>query len=78
MRIKQGDKLICLEDVNNIFGQPLFVKGEVYDVIYVNNENITTTLCLNHILYANEYSEFDLEWVINKFNKYEREDSRNN
>lgn len=78
MGIRQGDKLICLEDVNNIFGQPLFVKGEVYDVIYVNNENITTTICLKHILYANEYSEFDLEWVLNRFKKHEREDNRDN
>ena len=71
MGIRQGDRLICIEDIKNILGQPLFVKGEVYDVIYVNNENVVTTVCLNHILYANEYSEFDLEWVLKRFKRNE-------
>lgn len=78
MKLIKGDKLQCHEDVNNIFGQPLFVKGEVYDILYVNNENVVTTICLNHILYANEYSEFDLEWVIKRFKKYEGENNRDN
>ena len=78
MKLIKGDKIICTEDVKNVMGQPLFVKGEVYDVLYVNNEDVVTTICLNHILYANEYSEFDLDWVSKKFKKYEGESNRDN
>lgn len=72
MNIRKGDKLICIEDINNIFGNPLFIKGEVYEVLYVDNEDIKTKVVLNHILYANEYKEYDLEFVIRKFKKYEK------
>jgi hypothetical protein len=67
--MKQGDKLICLETINNLYGDPLFEKGKIYNVLYVNNENIKISVSLNHILYANEYSEFDLEWVLQNFKK---------
>lgn len=67
MTIRKGDKLLCTEDVNNVFGMPLFKKGETYEVLYVENEKVKTYLTLNHILYANEYMEHELEWVLKRF-----------
>lgn len=47
---KVGDKLRCLEDIDNLFGWPLFVKGEIYEVLYVDDTDVT----LNHKLYASK------------------------
>lgn len=65
--MKKGDNLICLNTINNKFGMPLFEKDKVYTILYVDNESLIKTICLNHILYANEYSEFDSDWVIKNF-----------
>lgn len=65
--MKKGDKVICKETINNIIGNPLFIKGYVYEVLYVDNESIKTEICLNHIMYANEHVTFPLEWVSEKF-----------
>ena len=65
--MKKGDKLICLENINNTFNKPLFKKDGIYEVLYVDNESVAPTVCINHILYANEYSDFDLEWVLKNF-----------
>lgn len=67
MAIRKGDKLLCTEDVNNVFGMPLFKKGETYEVLCVDNEQVKTYIILNHILYANEYMEYELEWILKKF-----------
>lgn len=69
MRMMKGTKLRCKEDVNNLLGMPLFKKGEVYEVLYVDNEKDEVLVCLNHILYANEYTSWPLEWVTKKFKK---------
>ena len=66
--MKQGDKLICLEDIKNTFGDPLFEKGKTYIVLYIDNESHPTqTVCLNHKLFTNQYREFPIEWVLQKF-----------
>lgn len=67
MSIRKGDKLICTEDVNNMFGWPLFEKGKEYEVLYVDNEKVKTYIYMNHNLYGNEYMEHELEWVLKKF-----------
>jgi hypothetical protein len=67
MAIRKGDKFLCTEDVNNVFGMPLFKKGEVYEVLCVDNEQVKTYVTLNHNLYANEYMEHDLEWILKRF-----------
>ena len=67
MIIRKGDKLICTEDVNNVFGMPLFEKGKEYEVLCVDNEQVKTYITLNHNLYANEYMEQELEWVLKRF-----------
>ncbi len=65
--MKKGDKLKCLETVNNILEMPLFEKGKVYEVLYMNNEDVKVMVCLDHTLYDNEYNQFPLEWVNEKF-----------
>jgi hypothetical protein len=65
--MKKGDKLRCLNTIKNVFHQPLFLKGEIYEVLYIDTENIKTYVTLNHILYANEYMEYELEWVEKNF-----------
>ena len=70
MTIRKGDKLLCIKDVNNVFGMPLFKKGETYEVLYVDNEQVKTYVVLNHILYANEYMDYELEWILKRFKKY--------
>ncbi len=67
MTIRKGDKFLCTEDVNNIFGWSLFEKGKEYEVLYVDNEKLKTYIYLNHNLYANEYMEHELEWVLKRF-----------
>jgi hypothetical protein len=65
--MRKGDKLICKETVNNVFGMPLFEKGKEYEVLYIDNEKTEVMVILNHNLYANEYMEYPLEWVSKKF-----------
>ena len=67
--MKKGFKLKCKEDISNMLGMPLFEKDEVYEVLYVNHETTEVLVCLNHILYANEYNSWPLEWVNKKFKK---------
>ena len=69
MNIRKGDKLLCTEDVNNVFGWPLFEKGKQYEVLYVDNEKVKTYVYMNHNLYGNEYMEHELEWVLKNFKK---------
>jgi hypothetical protein len=65
MDIKIGDKFKCLKTINNIFRHPLFIKDNVYDVLSIDDEYIT----LNHVLYANEYSPFKLDFILINFEK---------
>jgi hypothetical protein len=67
--MKRGDKLKCLNEILNPLGQPLFIKDEVYDVLYVDNEKFYVMVCLNHILYANEYNSFPIDWILENFKK---------
>jgi len=69
MNIRKGDKLLCTEDVNNVFGWPLFEKGKQYEVLYVDNEKVKSYIYMNHNLYGNEYMEHELEWVLKRFKK---------
>lgn len=69
MSIRKGDKLICSKGVNNIFGMPLFEKGKEYEVLWVDNEKEKSVIVLKHILYSNEYSEFDLDFIRKNFKK---------
>lgn len=55
--MKIGDKLHCLETLNNLFGAPLFIKGHDYEILSITETGIT----LEHILYGNEFIEFDFD-----------------
>ena len=61
MKYRTGDILICIKSSNNTFGWPLFIKGNKYKVLYVDNGGLDITL--NHILYANEYGDWPVEFV---------------
>jgi hypothetical protein len=67
--MRKGDKLICKDTVNNIFGMPLFEKDKEYEILYVDNEKSEIMVVLNHNLYGNEYMEYSLGWI-NKNFKY--------
>ena len=67
MTIKKGDKFLCTEDVNNVFGWSLFERGKEYEVLNIESDKVKTYITLNHTLYANEYMEHDLEWVLKRF-----------
>lgn len=67
MTIRKGDKFLCTEDVNNVFGWPLFEKGKEYEVLWVDNEKVKIFIVLNHTLYANEYMEHELQWILERF-----------
>ena len=69
--MRKGNKLICLNNIDNLLGQPLFIKDDVYDILYVDNEDVQIMICLNHILYANEYNKFSLEFIKSNFSLYE-------
>jgi len=64
--MKIDDKLVCLKTIKNLFGWDLFIKGNIYTILYVNKNDIT----LDHMLYGNEYMEFDKEFVEKNFVVY--------
>lgn len=61
--MKIGDKLKCKNDINNLFECPLFIKDNIYEVLHIDGNLIT----LNHILYANEFADFEEEYVLKNF-----------
>ena len=65
--VRKGDKFLCINEVNNVFGMPLFKKDEVYEVLYVDHEQVKTYVVLNHILYGNEFAEHELQWILENF-----------
>jgi hypothetical protein len=67
--MRKGDKLKCKEDINDLFGLPLFEKDRIYEVLYIDNESTTIQVCLNHNLNSNEYKSFDIVWINEKFTK---------
>jgi len=64
--MKIGDKYICEQSIYNIFNKPLFIKGEIYEILDIDGNYIT----LNHILYSNEYMGHKKS-ILKKFKKYE-------
>lgn len=65
--MNKGDKLVCLNTINNLFGQHLFEEGKVYEVLFVDNEDVKVRVTLNHNLYSNEYTDWELEWILKNF-----------
>lgn len=65
--MRKGDKLICIKEVRNFLGFLLFEEGKEYTVLYVDHEDINIMVCLDHIIYGNEYNSFPIDWVNSKF-----------
>ena len=63
--MKPGDKLKCSKTVYQLMDKPMFIEGKTYEIFNVYGREIT----LNHILYANEYQEFDIDFINEKFKK---------
>lgn len=57
--MKKGDKLLCVTEL------PLFKEGEIYEVIFVDEENIKIYITLNQ---PTEIG-FELEWILQNFKK---------
>lgn len=69
--MKIGDKLICKKTIDNIYGMPLFIKDKIYTVLGILRSGKDSRIVLDHILYANEYTDFDIDFVNDNFSKYE-------
>jgi len=63
--MKVGDKLKCKNDINNLYGDPLFIKDNIYEILYIDEQN--EVIVLNHVLYANEYAEQTMMYVRDNF-----------
>lgn len=62
--MKKGDKLYCIKNQENLFGEILFEKGKIYTVLDFDDP---FSVYLDHILYGNEYSYFPVDWVEKNF-----------
>lgn len=65
MKYKKDDKLVCIKDIDNMLGNPLFKKGEIYTILYISADKEDITL--NHILYGNEYGILSEEYLDKNF-----------
>jgi hypothetical protein len=63
--LKIGDKFKCVKSVDNIFDYPLFIKENIYEILYFDEQ--TDSIVLNHILYACEYAEFNKKFIEDNF-----------
>ncbi len=64
-----SDKLICINQINNGWGWPLFDKGKEYEVLDIDYDEGGRIIfaTLNHNLYGNEYNLFSLDFVKKNF-----------
>jgi hypothetical protein len=69
-----GDKYICNNNINNVFGQPLYIKDNIYTILDINNEYVT----LDHIFYGNEYAENSIDFLKDNFTSIENISSDRN
>jgi len=60
---KEGDILICIRQIDNMMGWPLFNEGEEYEVLHIDDDEVF----LNHVLYGNELSSRTIEYVKENF-----------
>lgn len=66
--MRKGDKFKSIFDIRDSFDRLIFKKGDVYEILYINNETFNVKICLSHIKYEeNEY--YDPEWIVKNFKK---------
>lgn len=66
--MRKCDLFTCLVDIKDDFGEILFEKGGVYQVLYVNNETFETKVCLSNV----KRTELKSELVLKNFKKYKK------
>jgi hypothetical protein len=76
-----GDKLICINQINNGWGWSLFDEGKEYQILDIDYNELgkIITVTLNHTLYGIEFFERKLDFVKKNFRTKEelREDKLN-
>lgn len=65
--MRKGDILVCTKEVRNYLGWLLFEEGKEYKVLYVDHDDVHVMVCLDHVLYGNEYNSFPIDWVRDRF-----------
>lgn len=66
--MRKGDLFTCLVDIKDDFGEILFEKGCVYQLLYVNNETFEAKVCLSNV----KRTELKSELVLKNFKKYKK------
>lgn len=61
--MEKGDKLVCINSINGILGNPLFIKDRIYTILDIYEHEYT----LDHILWANEYVSFSEDFINKNF-----------
>ena len=73
-----GDKLICINQINNGWGWSLFDEGKEYQILDIDYDECGKIMSatLNHNLYGSEYIERKLDFIKKNFRTKEelRED----
>ena len=73
-----GDKLICINQINNGWGWSLFDEGKEYQILDIDYDELgkIITVTLNHTLYGSALFERKLDFVKKNFRTKEelRED----
>jgi len=76
-----GDKLICINQINNGWGWSLFDEGKEYQILDIDYDEWGKIMSatLNHNLYGSEYIERKLDFIKKNFRTKEelREDKLN-
>lgn len=73
MKYKVGDKLVCLDNINNFMGNILYKKGETYNVICVFNDEGDIFITLDHTLIGNEYGDLPEQFIKGSFINIKKE-----
>ena len=73
-----GDKLICINQINNGWGWSLFDEGKEYQILDIDYDECGKIMSatLNHNIYGSEYIERKLDFIKKNFRTKEelRED----
>jgi len=61
MKLKVGENLICVKEVNNLIDMPLFIEDEIYTVLHVDWNYIK----LEHL--GSEFSDYTIGFIREHF-----------
>jgi len=62
---------LCINDILTKNGYPLFLKDKTYKSLFMDNESIIITICLNNEISddCKTYSEYSIDWINQNFIK---------